>query len=96
MSMDKTLEHLLSTVVQMRREAEELEKEEDVIKVSETVSAAASVYETVRNALEYDEEHLLRRNAIRRILKRRMVDVPSGEMAQKLLRELIWARYLPN
>ena len=42
--MDKALEHLLSTVVQMRREAEELEKEEDVIKVSETVSAAASVY----------------------------------------------------
>lgn len=94
--MDKALEHLLSTVVQMRREAEELEKEEDVIKVSETVSAAASVYETVRNALEYDEEHLLRRNAIRRILKRRMADVPSGEMAMKLIKELIWARYLPN
>ncbi len=94
--MDKTLEHLLSTVVHMRREAEELEKEEDVIKVSETVSAAASVYETVRNALEYDEEHLLRRNAIRRILKRRMTDAPSAEMSQKLLRELIWARYLPN
>ena len=29
--MDKALEHLLSTVVQMRREAEELEKEDDVI-----------------------------------------------------------------
>lgn len=94
--MDKALEHLLSTVVQMRRETEELEKEEDVIKVSETVSAAASVYETVRNALEYDEEHLLRRNAIRRILKRRMTDVPSAEMAGKLIKELIWARYLPN
>lgn len=94
--MDKALEHLLSTVVQMRREAEESEKEEDVIRVSETVSAAASVYETVRNTLEYDEEHLLRRNAIRRILKRRMIDGPSIEMSAKLLKELIWARYLPN
>ena len=94
--MDKALEHLLSTVVQMRKEAEALEKEEDVIKVSETVSAAATVYETVRNALEYDEEHLLRRNAIRRILKRRMVDVPPAEVAMKLIKELIWARYLPN
>lgn len=94
--MDKALEHLLATVVHLQREAEALEKEEDVIAVSETVSAAASVYESVRNALEYDEEHLLRRNAIRRILKRRMIDVPSGEMAGKLLRELIWARYLPN
>lgn len=94
--MDKALEHLLSTIVQMRREREELEKEEDVIKVSETVSAAASVYETVRNTLEYDEEHLLRRNAIRRILKRRMIDGPSGDMSMKLIKELIWARYLPN
>ncbi|PJE76583.1 hypothetical protein COV05_04415 [Candidatus Uhrbacteria bacterium CG10_big_fil_rev_8_21_14_0_10_48_16] len=94
--MDKSLEHLLSTIVQMRREDEQLKKEEDVIKVSDTVSAAASVYETVRNTLEYDEEHLLRRNAIRRILKRRMIDAPSMEMAGKLLKELIWARYLPN
>lgn len=94
--MDKALGHLLATVVQMRRDAEELEKEEDVIKVSETVSAAASVYESVRNALEYDEEHLLRRNAIHRILKRRMVDGPSREMATKLIKELIWARYLHN
>ncbi|NQV90650.1 hypothetical protein HQ487_04600 [Candidatus Uhrbacteria bacterium] len=94
--MDKALEHLLSTVVQMRREEELLEKEEDVIKVSETVSAAASIYETVRNTLEYDEEHLLRRNAIRRVLKRRMIDAPAMEMAGKLLKELIWARYLPN
>lgn len=94
--MDKALEHLLSTVVQMRRETEELEKVEDVIRVSETVSAAASVYETVRNTLEYDEEHLLRRNAIRRILKRRITDAPSADMAGKILKELIWARYLPN
>lgn len=94
--MDKALEHLLSTVVYTRRKEEALEKEEDVIKVSETVSAAASVYETVRNALEYDEEHLLRRNAIRRILKRQMVDAPTAEMASALLKELIWAHYLPN
>jgi hypothetical protein len=94
--MDKALEHLLSTIVQMRKEQEELDKENDVIKVSETVSAAASVYETVRNTLEYDEEHLLRRNAIRRILKRRMGEGPGREMGGKLVKELIWARYLPN
>ena len=94
--MDNTLQHLLSTIVQMRRQIREREREEDVIRVSETVSAAASVYETVRNTLEYDEEHLLRRNAIRRILKRRMIDGSAGELAGKLIKELIWARYLPN
>ncbi|MFA4845937.1 MAG: hypothetical protein WC654_05240, partial [Patescibacteria group bacterium] len=93
--MDKALEHLLGTIVQMRKDEEDSLKEEDVIKVSDTVSVAASVYETVRNTLEYDDEHLLRRNAIRRILKRRMGE-GSNDLAGKLLQELIWARYLPN
>jgi hypothetical protein len=93
--MDKTLKHLLGTVVQMRND-EEAPQDEDVIKVSDTVSVAVSVYETIRNTLEYDEEHLLRRNAIRRILKRRLSEVDSKKNSSKLLRELIWSKYLPN
>ena len=89
--MDKALEHLLNTIVQTRHQAQVAEKEEDVIKVSETVSAAASVYETVRNTLEYDEEHLLRRNAIRRILKRCLIEGSQTQMAETLVKELIWA-----
>src|SRR3989338_5167899 len=92
----KALQHLLATVMQMRREAEDDATTEDVISVSETVSVAVSIYETVRNTLEYDEEHLLRRNATRRILKRRLGDSDSKQLATKLIRELIWARYLPN
>lgn len=77
--------------------AKEQEKpEEDTIVVSDTVSVAASAYETLRNTLEYDEEHVLRRNAIRRICKRRLGEQKTGVLAQDLLRELIWARYLPN
>ncbi len=70
---------------------------EEVVIVSETVSKAAVFYEKIRNTLEYDEEHLLRRNAIRRVLKRRLgVDVEAPALAKDLLTELIWARYLPN
>lgn len=68
----------------------------DTIVVSDTVSAAASAYEAIRNTLEYDEEHLIRRNAIRRIIKRRIDDEGSHPLALDLLRELVWARYLPN
>lgn len=91
----KALQHLIATVNQIHREAEE-PKDEDVISVSETVSVAVSVYETVRNTLEYDEEHLLRRNATRRILKRRLGESNSRDVATKLIRELIWSHYLPN
>ena len=94
--MNTTLKHLIDTIVQMQKEEVDDAKDEDVINVSETVSVAASAYEVVRNTLEYDEEHLLRRNAIRRILKRRLGETDSSKLADKLLREIIWAKYLPN
>lgn len=97
--MHKSLEHLVSTIISMRESdarQKNAKEKKDVIRVSETVSAAASVYETIRNTLEYDEEHLLRRNAIRRILTRRLGDADPKKLSSMLLRELIWARYLPN
>ncbi len=93
--MDKPLEFLLGAI-EKAHELAETKPEGELLTVSETVSAAASVYETIRNSLEYDEEHLLRRNAIRRILKRKLGEVESAALAADLLRELIWARYLPN
>lgn len=92
----KALQHLLATVAQIREQEETSLQTEDVIGVSETVSVAVSIYEVVRNTLEYDDEHLLRRNAIRRILKRSLAEEDMKQLANKLIRELIWARYLPN
>lgn len=67
------------------------------IRVSRTVSAAAFIIERIRNAVEFREESLLRRAAIERILKRRLVMNDKGEnVAGPLIRELIWAKYLPN
>jgi len=91
----KALQHVLASAAQMRRDEVE-PNTEDVVSVSETVSVAVSIYETVRNTLEYDEEHLLRRNATRRILKRRLGESDSKQLATKLIRELIWSKYLPN
>jgi len=67
------------------------------ITVSPTVSLFALVYERVRNAVEYREEHLIRRAAIERIVKRRIMLNPEGKNeAENVLRELLWARYFPN
>lgn len=67
------------------------------ISVSQTVSFFAIMYEKVRNAVEFREEHLVRRAAIERILKRRLMLNPDGQGAgENLIRELLWARYLPN
>lgn len=93
--MSKHFDYLIASVTTIRSE-DQKPQEQDVIKVSDTVSTAASVYEIIRNTLEYDEEHLLRRNAVRRILKRRLGETDSRALATKLIHELIWAKYLPN
>jgi len=67
------------------------------ITVSQTVSFFGIVYEKVRNAVEYREDHLIRRAAIERIMKRRIGLNPSGRgEAENLIRELLWARYFNN
>ena len=81
-----------------------VEIDEDVpkIKVSTLISRVAFFYEKVRNAVDYEEEHLLRKNAISRILRRQvmiegvMKEAESEKIAEHLLVELIRASYLPN
>lgn len=63
--------------------------------VSRTVSVLAVFYEKVRNAVEFRAEHLVRRAAIERILKRRiLLGGGSGAVAESLVLELLWARYI--
>ena len=72
------------------------------IEVSELISKMGFYYEKLRNVVDYKEDHLLRKNAIARILKRQIViqgaikELDSREMSKFLLLELIRASYLPN
>lgn len=67
------------------------------LQVSQTVSFLAIAYERVRNALEYQEESVVRRSAIERITKRRLAMNAEGKQeAENILRELTWARYFAN
>ena len=67
------------------------------IVVHAAVSRFAALYERIRNAVDYKDEHLLRKSAVRRILKRQLIlESDPFVIASQLLRELISARYLPN
>lgn len=67
------------------------------LSVSQTVSFFALVYERIRNAVEFREDHLILRAAIERIIKRRLSLNPDAKgEAENLLRELLWARYFDN
>ncbi|MDP3793662.1 MAG: hypothetical protein Q8R07_02815 [Candidatus Uhrbacteria bacterium] len=67
------------------------------ITVHATVSRFAVLYEKMRNAIDYKDDHLLRKAAIVRILKRHLhLETDAALVATNLIRELIAARYLPN
>jgi hypothetical protein len=73
------------------------------IKVSEVLGGLARLYERVRTVVEYKGDHVIRRNAIERMLKRLVWEqgnirdsIDEKRVAESLIRELIWARYLPN
>ena len=75
----------------IKREGEEL------VKVNVMTSAIALMYEKVRTIVDYKEEHLLRKSAIFRILKRRFLEsYDYYKIAENLVKELVSAKYLDN
>ena len=78
-----------------KKEAEEAEERK--ITVNPIVTKFASWYEKLRNAMEFREDEVVLRATIERILKRRLLLGGNGKTtAEALIKELLWARYLPN
>lgn len=68
---------------------------DNLIEVSSATKRIAFAYERFRNTLEPDEEEILRRKSIHRILERRLFeDRPPVTIATTLLQELIRASYI--
>jgi len=72
------------------------EIKEPTIEVDEVASKVAFFYEKVREIVDWKEEHLLRRAAIERILKRRLMFGEDEKMALPLITELVRGGHLPN
>ncbi|PIR06303.1 MAG: hypothetical protein COV55_04200 [Candidatus Komeilibacteria bacterium CG11_big_fil_rev_8_21_14_0_20_36_20] len=74
-----------------------ISQEENKIEVEDITSHLASLYEKLRNSIDFKDAHLLRRFAIERNLKRRFIlEMLKPQIAKSLLEELIRAHYLPN
>ncbi len=71
------------------------------IHVDEVALKVAAFYEQIRTIIDWKEEHLMRRAAIIRKLKRRFLDLElnnftTGNIAEPLVMELIRGGYFPN
>ncbi len=99
LTLSEVAKDLFRAVYQSGQKKEkENEKEESKIVVNEIISKMSFFYEKIRNAVDYKEEHLLRKNAIERISKRLLMTGHDdiNEISNTLLIELIRAGYLPN
>ncbi|MEI7424877.1 MAG: hypothetical protein WCK10_02040, partial [Candidatus Staskawiczbacteria bacterium] len=72
------------------------------IHVDEVAQKVAAFYEQIRTIVDWKEEHLMRRSAIIRNLKRRFFDLElknfeeTGNAAESLVLELIRGGHFPN
>lgn len=67
------------------------------IQVDETASRVAGFYEKIRGVIEWKEEHLLKKAAIERMIKRRLLLIKDGKLsAEALIQELIRGGHFPN
>lgn len=96
--MDQVHLSRLSNLLITSIEKEEIKNQtKHGINVSRFVSEIATWYEKLRNAMDYRDEEVVRRAAIERILKRRLLFGGNGaKIAPILIRELLWARYFPE
>lgn len=98
-SSAQTTHHLsqIASLVVERFEKKAEANHERKITVNPFVSKVASAYEKLRNAMEYREDEVILRATIERILRRRLLlGGTAKSTAEPLIRELIWARYLPD
>lgn len=74
-------------------------KDVEKIKLSQMISKLGFFYEKFRNAIDYNDEHLVRRNSLERFLRRQillLLEKDAQKISEALIHEFIRARYLPN
>ena len=79
------------------------QSETEVIIVDEVAARVASFYERIRGIVDWREEHVLRKTAIERVLKRRMLfkkglllESDGEDASEQFLKELVRGGHFPN
>lgn len=102
LTANENTKKLLQAIYRSQHGSGEAKGEQPKIKVSSVVSRMSFYYEKIRNAVDYKEEYLLRKEAIERILRRQVLiestvkDCQPTDISRHLLTELIRGGYLPN
>lgn len=82
----------LKEQLEAEKKQEEKEREEEIEETGENMTL---LYERVRNLIEYKDDHLIKRSAIERILKRNfLIELRQQDFSEQFLQELAMSGYL--
>ena len=96
MALSQGVQYLLKEYRQWN-EDQQVRENVQTISVDSVAARVASFYERIRGIVDWREEHLLRKTAIERILKRRMFTHKiSEDFAENFLSELVRGGHFPN
>jgi len=94
--LSQDAQHLIYFLAERDKE-KQADGQKPKISLSSAVGLFAFIYEKARNFVDYQEEHLLLRRAITRILVRRTkTETNPQKLIEELVGELLMARYLSN
>ncbi len=102
LTVNDSTKKLLQAIYRAQHNSGAAKGDQPRIRVSSVISRMSFFYEKIRNAVDYKEEYLLRKEAIERILRRQILiegtitDNDHEKISQHLLAELIRGGYLPN
>lgn len=66
------------------------------ISVNQFTKSVGAFYEKIRYLIDYKEDHAIKRSAIGRVLKRKILNGQREDIGLSLLQELVSGGYLPN
>lgn len=92
--LSEPIRELIRQVVETERVIRTKETKGEDYEINKIITKAATLYEKVRYLIDYKEEHSIRRSAIERILKRKVLFEGQGEIGTSLVVELIGAQYI--
>lgn len=104
LTVNEPTKKLFKVIYDVQKKSEKADENIPKIKVSSLISKLSFYYEKIRNTVDYNEEYLLKKDAIQRILKRQIIiegsislkQATSVDISKHLITELIRAGYLPN
>ena len=72
------------------------EHDDPRISVNQFTKSVGAFYEKIRYLVDYKEDHAIKRSAIARVLKRKILNGHRDDLGTALLHELVSGGYLPN